>query len=258
MSLLNEELSLWEIAFRWTDRDPDKLRIRIPLPVRDNFRMMMDAVLQGHLPSETLFLEKQRQFPEFPAEFFIRTHLDDVYACINGTAYKRKLLRWVRIERWAMQQWCEGHGIPLPEFWFPPGWKYEYQRPYPEAGGYAENGESPRVNGSAQPEHVAEQPPPHAKPQQVLAQPEQPTGSEAEAEGRRKLDRRQRARIACQEVAVRLWRDQSTADVKTIANTREIQALAGGDEFEFEVVRRWIAEVDPRDPGNRRGPKRKK
>lgn len=56
-----------------------------------------------------------------PPEFFIRHHIDDIYACINGNLFKRKLLRLAVIERWAIQQCCIARGIPMPEFWFPPG-----------------------------------------------------------------------------------------------------------------------------------------
>lgn len=129
MPLLNDELSLWEIAFRWAGHDPDKLRVRIPLPVRDNFRTLMDAILNGHLFCTTLALEKWGPNSGSPPEFFIRHHIEETYACIFGERYDRKLLKWARIERWSMQQWCERRGIPLPEFWFPPGWKFEYERP---------------------------------------------------------------------------------------------------------------------------------
>lgn len=258
MPLLNDMLSVWEIAFRWSGRDPDKLWFRLPLPVRDNFRLMMNAILNGDLVCETLSLERRRRDSETPPEFFIRHHIDDVYHCIAGLQFKRKLLRHAMIERWAMHQWCTTQNIPLPEFWFPPGWKLHFEWPYSETDDQPADTPSPETTTASLPESVSEQATPHAKPQQVAAQPEPMTGREEEAEGRRKLDRRQRARIACQEIAARLWRDQPTADVKTIANTREVQAIAGGEEYDFEVVRRWIAEIDPRDPNNRRGPKRRK
>lgn len=126
MPLLNDELPVWDIAFRWAGYDPDKLWIRIPLPVRDNFRILMDAILQGHLPCYTLSLEKRHSESLSPPEFFIRHHIDKVDECIWGQKFDRKLLRWASIDRWAMQQWCERRSIPPPEFWFPPGWKTEY------------------------------------------------------------------------------------------------------------------------------------
>jgi hypothetical protein len=51
---------------------------------------------------------------------------------------------------------------------------------------------------------------------------------------------------------------QANADVKVIANSKEVQELAGGDESDLDVLLRWLGEVDPRDPSKRRGPKRKK
>ena len=78
MPLLHDELSVWEIGFRWAGRDPDRVWLRFPLQVRDNFRMLMDAILNGHLDCATLSLRKWK--PETDdkelQQFFIRYHLD--------------------------------------------------------------------------------------------------------------------------------------------------------------------------------------
>ncbi len=258
MPLLNDDLPLWDIAFRWTGHDPDKLWISFPLPVRDNFRLMMDAILQGHLHCSTLSLEKRRQDSNDPQEFFIRHHLDDVEACIWGKKFNRKLLRWALIDRWAMHQWCERQGIPLPEFWFPPGWKLHYEWHDPEADGPPEVAEAAETTAGEEPQKDSEPITSYAKPQQESAPPPRQTISESEAEGRRKLDQRQRRKIACQEVALRVWLKQPNADVKVVANSPEVQDLAGGNESDFEVLLRWLGEIDPRAPNKRRGPKRKK
>jgi hypothetical protein len=84
------------------------------------------------------------------------------------------------------------------------------------------------------------------------------TAANSEAEGRRKLDQRQRRKISCQEVALRVWKKTPGADVKVIANSPEVQDFAGGSESDFDVLVRWLGEVDPRDPSKRRGPKRRK
>ena len=84
-----------------------------------------------------------------------------------------------------------------------------------------------------------------------------PTERESEVDGKRTLDRRQRGKIACQEVAIRLWRTQPGADMKVIAGSQEVQKSAGGEDYEFEVVLRWLSEIDPRDPAKKRGPKKK-
>lgn len=261
MSLLNDDLSVWEIGFRWAGYDPDKLWVRIPLAVRDKFRVVMDAILRGDLPCETLSLEKWRPESTMPREFFIRQYIDEVYACIWGRKFDRKLLRWGTVERWAMRQWCERRNIPLPEFWFPPGWKFEYQWETPDAEESVPEQEPAEGSGSKEAEIPAaganDQTSP-TQPGEASQQPTPPVMSEHEAEGRRKLDQRQRRKIACQEVGLRVWAKQANADVKVIANSPEVQELAGGKDSDFDVLLRWLGEVDPRDPGKRRGPKRKK
>ena len=54
MALLNNELSVWEIGFRWAGKDPDWPWIRIPLQLRDNFRTLIDAILNNHLERVTI------------------------------------------------------------------------------------------------------------------------------------------------------------------------------------------------------------
>lgn len=127
MSLLNDELSVWEIGFRWSGYDPLQARLRLPLGVRDNFRIMMDAVLSIHLECLTLSNEKYEGSDPDEAKMHIRYWLDDVYACIEGRRFNKQLLMWARIERWKFKRWCERRNIPLPEFWFPSGWAIDYQ-----------------------------------------------------------------------------------------------------------------------------------
>jgi hypothetical protein len=56
------------------------------------------------------------------AKCHIRYWLEDVHAGISGTHYNRRLLKWAVIERAAFHDWCERRAIPLPAFWFRPGW----------------------------------------------------------------------------------------------------------------------------------------
>ncbi len=255
MPLLNDELSVWEIAFRWADHDPDKLWIRCPLLVRDNFRTLLDAILNGHLFCTTLALEKWDPNAGSQPEFFIRHYIDEVHACIQGQRFNRKLLRFAVIERWSMQQWCERWGIPLPAFWFPPGWNIEYERPGEGLDASSPKSPQPDVDSLAPQQTESSMslcPAPAAEKPEETA-----TERESVADGKRTLDRRQRGKIACQEVAIRLWRTQPGADMKVIAGSQEVQKLAGGEDYEFEVVLRWLSEIDPRDPAKKRGPKKK-
>lgn len=259
MALLNDHLTLWEVGFRWSGHDPAKRWIRIPLSVRDNFRTLMDAVLQGHLYCETLGLEKHSAIYADLPQLAIRYWLEDVNAAIAGKTFNRKLLRWAVVERWSMFQWCERRGIPLPEFWFPPGWNLDYRWPDDSEPEHASsspvsdnrgNGEAAASSERVPTPESGPEPPPEAEA--VL-----PPVDGKEVAGKRTLDRRQRAKIACQEVARRLWAKQPTALKKSIAGSAEVQEIAPGSDFEFEVVERWLSEVDPRNPDNKRGPKKK-
>jgi len=229
MPVLTDELSVWEISFRWAGHDPDCIWLRFPLPVRDNFRMLMDAILNGQLDCDTLSLTKWRRGvdEEFTKPFFIRTHLDAVEDCIRGHGYDRKLLKWARIERWAMQQWCERRGVPLPEFWFPHGWKLEYEWP---DDGPAE--EAPSNAGG-------------------------PAGDESTEERKQRTDKHHRAKMACQQIALAIWAKEPKLTIKEVAYRKEVQELGGGSDYEPETLHQWISAVDTRDPSKKRGRKRK-
>ncbi len=228
MALLNDSLSVWEIGFRWARHDPGRWWWRIPLPIRDNFRVLMDAILQAHLECVSLSMRKgpSEDF-DLPPEFFIRYHLDDVEACIAGQTFNRKLLRFAQIERPAFQDWCERHAIPLPEFWFPPGWSdYRWPGDDPEDAAKGEEGVAPAV-----------------------------AASPAEDQDRPGLRPVQRAKIASQQIALALWKveENKGLTIKAMAERDEIQRLGGAAYWELEVVQRWLSEVDPRDPSKKRG-----
>ena len=179
MPILSDELSVWEISFRWAGYDPDRIWIRFPLPVRDNLRMLMDSILNGHLDCYTLISRKwnPKTDDEGTQQFFIRYHLNAVENCAWGRRYDRKVLKWAHIERWAMQQWCERRGVPLPEFWFPPGWKLEYEWPDDDP----------------------------AEDQAASAVSSESTTQESTDERKKRIDKRHRIQMACQQIAIAIW-----------------------------------------------------
>lgn len=122
MPLVVDQLTLWQIGFKWASVDPSRLWLRIPAAVGDNFSAILEAVLSDHLGCLTLASEKYAGDDREQAKFYIRYWLDDIYAAINGSHYSRKLLKWAVIDRGVFHEWCQRRTIPLPEFWFPPGW----------------------------------------------------------------------------------------------------------------------------------------
>lgn len=129
MPLLAGSLSVWEIAHRWAGYDPDSFRFRHPLLVKDYFKLLLDAILDGQLFCETLTLAKRPTDSKADPKYYIRSHLDDINAGIWGGRYNRKLLKWASIQRDDFQEWCEALSIPLPEFWCPSGWKHHFEMP---------------------------------------------------------------------------------------------------------------------------------
>ena len=123
MPLLNDALTLWEISFRANKLDPDnpKYLFYLPLEVKDTFRLLVDNILNANLVS-SLSLDKWHPKADSPKEFYIREYTDDIYKCIGNISYKRKLLKFIFIERYDFEKWSRLQNIPLPEFWFPKGW----------------------------------------------------------------------------------------------------------------------------------------
>lgn len=220
VAILTETLSAWEIGFRWAGLDQKGLHLRLPLQVRDNFRLMMDAILNGQLICSSLSLNKwQPEDGEEERPFFIRHHLVDVEACIWGVRFNRKLLRWAAIDRGDFLEWCERQGIPPPEFWFPKGWKLDFELPHEEedASVEADNTSGEPLRPSAQ------------------------------------------HRIACQEIAKTLWKDEPDTTIAAMVKDARIRKLGGGAHYSEDTVRRWLSAVAPLSVKEKRGrpPKKK-
>lgn len=222
MSLLNGELSIWEIGFRWAGYDPDKVWIRPPLPVRDNFRTLIHSILHCHLECDTLILEKWEPDTDIPPEDHIHHYLKEVFACINGENFDRGLLRHAIIQRYQMQEWCERHKIPLPEFWFQPGWGIEYEWP-----------------------------------DDTSEEEKKPQPGESLEEKKVRLNENHRWQMACKQISIVLWTRNPKLTIKEVALSTEVQELSGGKNCELDTVQGWIKEFDPRSPSKKRGRKRK-
>jgi hypothetical protein len=228
MSILNDELSIWEIGFRWGGYDPRKLRLGLPLPVRDNFRILLDAIRCTHLHCLTLNHEKYQGNDPEEARFYIRYWLTEVEFSIDDLHYNKKLLKWGRIERGGFLEWCERRGIPLPEFWFPNGWKLDFEWPDSE--------------GDASSEHEFD-----AENAKLI--------NERKING---LRPNQRAKIACQQIALNLWKLDPELTIAAIAKNEIILTYGGAQPYDFETVRDWISEVASEEVSSKRGRPKKK
>jgi hypothetical protein len=222
MALLINQLTVWELGFRWAGFDPDKIYLRIPLPVRDNFRLIIDQIYDSYLHCETLSTAKYLGTYKEEARYHLRYWINSIESCVEGESYDRELLKFARIDRNEFQLWCTRHKVPLPEFWFPVGWGVDYEWP----DDTSEDQKSPLVGETVQ-------------------------------ESRIRLDDRHRIEMACKQIALTLWEKDPQKNIKDIANSNEVQRLGGGENYELETVLEWLGKVDPRDPSKKRGPKRK-
>lgn len=221
MAILTETLSVWEIGFRWAGLDPRRLRLGIPLTVQDNLRLMMHAILHGHLDCMTLSLSKWAPGDgDEMRPFFVRHHLTEVEACIAGTRCSRKLMRWAAVDRGSFQEWCERQGIPLPAFWFPPGWKMDFEWPVDKCDAEGE-------------------PDPEEEPSRKLERPYQ------------------RRRIACQVIAEKLWKEHPNMTIADMMKDPVIRHYGGAIHQADGVVRRWLSAVAPAEVKAKRGRPRK-
>lgn len=257
MALLAEELSVWDIAFRWAGYDPDRFLFRYPLDVKDNFKLLMSSVLSGEIFCETLILEKRPPDSKADPKYYIRTHLDDVYACIWGHYYKKHLLKWARVSRGDFKEWCGRRSIPLPEFWFPPGWKENFE--WPEYGTRAfwakhvepdqegdfsirfdipEQGDSKNFRYLIS-NHYAEEPP------EFVSDSLRPN---------------QLAKLVVQRMATKIWEEDSdnSINITQMARHSVIQKYSGADHYEEGTIIKWIREVAPTHIKGKRGRPRNK
>lgn len=237
MALVVDQLTLWTIGFKWAGLDVRRNWLRLPEKVCDNFSTLLEAILSEHLECLTLASEKYTGEDPEVAKCYIRYWLDDVYAGINGSNYSRKLLKWAVVDRSSFQDWCDRRTIPLPEFWFPPGWT-DYRWPEYDPRGAAEEGPA---TAAAIPDAAQ------------LDAPAGPGGTPP-----KELRDNQIARIASQRIASVIWKDHPDLTIAAMCKEDLVLKYGGAQYYAEEVVRRWIKEVAPSEVSAKRGRPKKK
>lgn len=241
MAILTDELTVWDISFRWAGYDPDNFYLRLPLAVKDNFRLLMSAILSGEIICNTLCLDKRPANSKADPAYYIRTHIDDVYACIHGQKYNRKLMKWAALNRNWFYEWCTRRGITPPEFWFPLGWKIDYDEPIGGYPGLCMRHEEPKNSSTtvAFSFHWPEDDEENTESELVTtSNPSRPN---------------QLAKIACQVIAQNIWKTDINISIADMVRRSEIQDLGGAKSYVYEVVRRWLSEVAPPEVKTRVG-----
>lgn len=242
MPLVVDQLSLWVIGFKWAGLDPNRLWLQIPTPARDNFSTLLNAILSEHLDCLTLSSQKYSGDDELSAMAHIRSWMDDVYAGVSGQDYNRKLLRWAIVDRGSFQDWCERCSIPLPEFWFPPGWT-DYRWPEYDL----------RSEFNTEQQH---KPVPNKVEVEVVgvdgasAASQEPAAMESFP---KELRDNQIARVASQQIARVIWKEEPDKTIAAMCKDERILKYGGAQYYVEEVIRRWLRQVAPAAISAKRG-----
>lgn len=264
MPILADELSVWDIAFRWAGYDPSCLWLRLPLEVKDYSRLLMNAILSGEIVCGTMTLAKRPPDSKADPRFYIRTYIDEVYACIHGVGFDRKLLKWATVDRMDFHEWCGRRGIPLPEFWFPPSWNLEFEMP--EFGTYALRARhiEPTTEGEVyisyeHPDTIDTEENRHADDVTPSDQNDSTPSEQHANQSRNEPDLRQsqRIKLVCQQIATVIWKDDPTRTIASVARDELIQKYGGGAYYEHETVREWVKVIAPLEVRQKRGRPRK-
>ena len=243
MPILVDSLSIWDISFRWADFDPRKLYFRIPLEVENNFRILISAILAAEIDCDTISLEK-RDYASHEKQLSIYYWIDDIYACMWGKYFNKKLLKWAVIDRFSFKLWCERMDIPLPEFWFPNAWNLEYKLPeyeiHPGHWYIRKDWSKEELDANVQTDESNRSSSKQLETQSVV-----------------KMRPNQEARIACQQIARKIWKDDPSRTIASVIKDPLIQEYGGANHFVDDTVRTWINVVAPPEIRKHRGRPRK-
>ena len=254
MPLVVDQLQLWTVGFKWAGLDPNRLWLRIPTPVQENFSTLLSEILNFHLDCMTLGAEKYEGDAPEVAKCYVRYWLDDVYAAIEGKRFSRRLLKWAVVDRGAFQDWCERRSIPLPEFWFPPGWS-DYRWPEEDPPPQQEAHATPLTAETQAPPTVTTPEAPATRPTVDAESPVAPSpiSTSPEDDPALKWRTNQRNRAACQVIAEVLWKANPTMTIEAMSKHDLVRVYGQGGHYEQETVKAWIRTVAPREVREKRG-----
>ncbi|QSP93845.1 hypothetical protein LPB19_11625 [Marinobacter salinisoli] len=265
-----DHLSIWEIAHRWHNTDPNTSDPDAPpLPVQDLLRSITNMQVRHHLPILTkagVELKSERNFPSFSEhlagiekphdlknedvwyaemretyferkERWCKRHdeaAEGLEQCYKYRVYDKEKLDSIHLDRGIIEEFCRKKGVDLPDFWFT---KEEKER-------FAE--------GEDVEDTVAKETSPSDDEEPLTT-----VGKIKQAEADRfwsRLTDAQRHRMLCREVAGNLWKADKTLTQGAIMDHPVIREYCGAKYYtDPNTVRNWIKDLDPRPEDKRRG-----
>lgn len=256
MVLSLASLSLWELAHRLHDADPNLSgKDNIPLPVQDSLRTLAyDAFhhvirasnadgIEFHNSDDVMSLQEFKNSREDEAEDSrdnpslrqaysdyceqicakhneLVTGLDKVF---KHREYPVKQLENIHLSRESFIDFCQLHNIDLPAFWFSEADKA---------------GLMPKDKTPALPE----------------TNPGQEAGNIPGKPGNKPVRASQMDKQLCQAIARTLWHDNPNLTIKELCNHHAIQVFGNGRLYSGKnTLPDWMSEVDPRPSEQKRG-----
>jgi len=251
MTFLYDVLSVWELAHRWCDidpnlSDPEKLPLEVQDRLRFLTRMMANHELHScsvHGSENTIHLDVMR-FEEYINAFYDNkgisegekwTHYEDyqdrmdrkmekhnqniegLEQCYQSRKYNKNQLDDLYVVQHNFARFCKRQSIPLPSFWYPENWNIEL-------GGVVDDENTP--------------------PDDVITH---------------RLKSNLEDRISCRAIAQALWDTNPELTIEDIKNHRHIQVIGNGKQYKGrDTIRNWIKDLDPRPIDERIGRPSKK
>jgi len=237
--LVHDVLSIWEIAHRWHDHDPNITDPeKLPLEVQDTLRFLtrrmayhdlhscsirgVENWTEEAIMSEHEYIKRDEdEDPYDPDEYSyedyyqnvsrrVDTHrkiVEDFDRCYEGRIYNKKILDNTFTLKHRLPKLCDWYEMELPKFWFPDGIDHDN----PEAD------------------------------------------KEEEKDGKQ-LRPNQIHRQLCQVVAQTLWDIYPSMTIVDMMRHKAIREYGGGGYYSPEkTLRKWLSEVDPRTKEQKTG-----
>jgi hypothetical protein len=222
-SLISDYLSVWEIANRWQNVDPNKSDPdNLPLEVQDSLRFLCGEVLRGlRLYDERVAWQPDENDRSDGPERWISTGAipPAIGDCANKRKYDKVVLDSCKLNRVELFYNQTAGGHPFPDFWF-------HDSLWARIG-----------------------------LQFIDAPAEQRSNSSPAVSNRRDLI----DKSICQAVAKTLWDIDPNLNIAQMARHTSIQKYGGGSNYKGkDTLRNWLREVAPAHKKNKPGRPKKK
>ncbi|AZT83934.1 hypothetical protein EHN06_10495 [Marinobacter sp. NP-4(2019)] len=256
-----DHLSIWEIAHRWHDVDPNTSDPQaLPLPVQDLLRVITNMQIRHFLPvlkKSGVQLKDEQNFISFEAfmsqaekpedlenedlwltelreDYFEQQDrwcskhnavVDGLDKCFRGRVFDKEKLESIHLDRGAIRDFCREKELDLPAFWFT---KSEREQFNSEDG--SDTVELPGTGKIKQ--------------------------DEADRFWSRLINAQQH-RLLCREIAKVLWANDPEMSQVAVIDHQAIREYGGGRFYsDPNTVRNWIKDLDPRPEDKRQGRKK--